>query len=230
MSSSAISPEQALLLQKENTGLRVEIDQLTARCAELQAKLALLLKKYFCGGQSATLDHPQLLLAIDGLKKEIAATTPPAETITYERSSGPAPKRTLPVESFAHLPVKETIEISPEAVKKDPSLDEKIGEERTFEVDIVLPKLFKREIVRPKFKHCLDPTRGSLLGKNSPVRRQASLRLRVPWHLKSTLKTTLAPGQADDAGTARPRLQTHQTIEGIARGEFVFASDLRHAG
>jgi len=169
MSAITISPEQALLLQKENAELRGEIGQLTARCAELQAKLALLLKKYFGGGQGETLDKAQLLLAIDGLKKEIAAATPVIETITYERPSGPAPKRTLPAESFAHLPVKETIEILPEAVKKDPSLYEKIGEERTFEVDIVPPKLFKREIVRPKFKHCLDRNRAPLLAP-APVR------------------------------------------------------------
>ena len=169
MSASVISPEQALLLQKENAELRGEVGQLTARCAELQAKLALLLKKYFGGGQGETLDQAQLLLAIDGLQKEIAAVTTPTETIAYERPSGPAPKRTLPAESFAHLPVKETIEILPEAVKKDPSLYEKIGEERTFEVDIVPPKLFKREIVRPKFKHSLDRNRAPLLAP-APVR------------------------------------------------------------
>jgi transposase len=169
MSASVISPEQALLLQKENAALRGEIGQLTARCAELQAKLALLLKKYFGGGQGETLDQAQLLLAIDGLKKEIAAVTPPTETITYERPAGPAPKRTLPAESFAHLPVKETIELLPEAVKNDPTLYEKIGEERTFEVDLVPPKLFKREIVRPKFKHLLDRSRAPLLAP-APVR------------------------------------------------------------
>ena len=169
MSAIAISPEQALLLQKENAELRGEVGQLTARCRELQAKLALLLKKYFGGGHGETLDQAQLLLEIDGLKKEIAAVTPSTETITYERSAGPATKRTLPAESFAHLPVRETIEVVPEAVKKDPSLYEKIGEERTFEVDIVPPKLFKREIVRPKFKHLLDRSRAPLLAP-APVR------------------------------------------------------------
>lgn len=169
MSAIPISPEQALLLQKENAELRGEIGQLAARCAELQAKLALLLKKYFGGGHGETLGQAQLLLAIDGLQKQIAAATPPTETITYERATGPAPKRTLPAESFAHLPIKETIEIVPEAVQKDPTLYEKIGEERTFEVDLVPPKLFKREIVRPKFKHLLDRNRAPLLAP-APVR------------------------------------------------------------
>ena len=169
MSAITISSEQAWLLQKENAELRGEIGQLTARCAELQAKLALLLKKYFGGGQSETLDQAQLLLAIDGLQKQIAAVTPPTETITYERPAGPAAKRTLPAESFAHLPVKETIELVPEAVKQDPSLYEKIGEERTFEVDIIPPQLFKREIVRPKFKHRLDRNRAPIVAP-APVR------------------------------------------------------------
>ncbi|MEN9635031.1 MAG: hypothetical protein RL077_3435 [Verrucomicrobiota bacterium] len=151
-----ISPEHVSFLQKENTLLRGEIGQLTARCAELQARLTLMLKKYFGGGQSETLDQAQLLLAIDGLKKEITAAERPIETVTYQRPVGPASKRTLPAESFANLPIKETIEILPEAVKKDPALYEKIGEERTFEVDITAPQLFKREIVRPKFKHLLE--------------------------------------------------------------------------
>jgi len=54
------------------------------------------------------------------------------------------------------LDVSKTIEILPEEVKKDPTLYEKISEERTFEIDIIPPQLFKREIVRPKFKHVSD--------------------------------------------------------------------------
>jgi len=62
----------------------------------------------------------------------------------------------LPAENFAHLPVVETIEIVPEAVQRDPDLYERISEERTFEVDVIEPKLVKREIVRPKYRHRLD--------------------------------------------------------------------------
>lgn len=167
MSATAISPDEVQLLKKENDGLRGEIALMTASLAELKAQLTLLKQKYFGGGQSESLDKAQLLLAIEQAK----ATEPvrPVETITYERPAGPAPKRTLPAETFAHLPVKETIEIIPEAVQKDPSLYEKIGEERTFEVDIVPPQLFKREIVRPKFKHCLDRHRAPVLAP-APVR------------------------------------------------------------
>ena len=48
--------------------------------------------------------------------------------------------------------MQEVVVIEPEAVKTNPEAYEKIGEERTFEVEIVAPKLFKREIVRPKYK------------------------------------------------------------------------------
>lgn len=143
MSAIPITPEQAALLQKEVTELRGLTVTLNATVAELKAQLALMKQRYFGGGQGETLDKAQLLLAIEQARS--AEPVRPTETITYERSAGPAPKRTLPAETFAHLPVKEIIEIVPEAVKKDPTLYEKIGEERTFEVDIVPPQIFKRD-------------------------------------------------------------------------------------
>jgi transposase len=145
---SAITTDEVTLLRQENTVLRSQI--------------AWLKQKLFGSGQSETLDKAQLLLQLGALEKRLAPEQP-VETITYERPAGPAPKRTLPAESFAHLPVRETIEIVPEAVKQDPSLYVRIGEERTFEVDIVPPQLFKREIVRPKFKHAIDRNRAPLL-------------------------------------------------------------------
>ncbi len=57
----------------------------------------------------------------------------------------------------------ETVEIVPEPVKQDPDLYERIGEERTFEIDVVPPKLVKREIVRPKYRHRLDRNRPPVL-------------------------------------------------------------------
>ncbi len=130
--------------------------------AALRAQVAWLKKQLFGGGRSETLDRAQLLLQLAELEKAATVAKPP-QTVTYERTSGPAAKRKLPAESFEHLPVKETVEIVPEAVKQDPELYEKIGEERTFEVDIVAPQLFKREIVRPKFRHRLDRTRAPIL-------------------------------------------------------------------
>src|SRR4051812_37702717 len=109
-----------------------EVHQLREENAVLRTQIAWLKQQLFGPGKSETLDRAQLLLKLGELE-QLAAQRPTA-TITYERAAGPAPKRTLPTESFAHLPVKETVEIVPEAVQRDPSLYEKIGEERTFEV------------------------------------------------------------------------------------------------
>ena len=51
-------------------------------------------------------------------------------------------------------------------------LYERIGEERTFEVDLVPPQLFKRLIVRPKYRHALDRSRPPLVAP-APKRRSA---------------------------------------------------------
>jgi transposase len=148
MSATAISPDEVQLLREENLVLRRQI--------------AWLKQQLFGGGQSERLDRAQLLLALGELEKLVAPERP-VTAVSYERPAGPAPKRTLPAESFAHLPVQETVVIEPAAVQADPTLYEKIGEERTFEVDVVPPKLFKREIVRPKYRHRLDRNRAPLL-------------------------------------------------------------------
>ena len=148
MSATAVPLDEMQLLRQEIVVLRRQIGWLK--------------QQLFGGGKSETLDRAQLLLQLGALEK-LAAAERPTETISYERPAGPAPKRTLPAESFAHLPVQETVVIEPPAVQADPTLYEKIGEERTFEVDVVPPKLFKREIVRPKYRHRLDRNRAPLL-------------------------------------------------------------------
>lgn len=148
MNATATIPDEVTLLKQE--------------IAALRAQLAWLKQKLFGSGQSESLDRAQLLLHLDALEK-LAAAERSVETITYERPAGPAPKRTLPAASFAHLPIKETIVIEPPAVQADPSLYERIGEERAFEVDVVPPQLFKRELVRPKYRHRLDRNRAPLL-------------------------------------------------------------------
>lgn len=98
------------------------------------------------------LDRAQLLLDIECLEKLAARLAAPRQTITYEREAAQPAQRQTPEKLFAKLPVKETVEIVPDEVKAAPAAYEKIGEEKTFEVDITPPQLFKREIVRPKYR------------------------------------------------------------------------------
>lgn len=135
---------------------------LLQRVAALEAQLAWFQKRVFGGGKSETLDVTQRQLAFAGVDEARAAVAEKIEQITYERSPRREPRRT-PAETFAQVPVTETVEIVPEAVPRDPELYERIGEERTFEIDLVPARLVKREFVRPKYRHRLDRSRAPLL-------------------------------------------------------------------
>ena len=145
-----------------------EVRTLQTELAAVRAQLDWLRKKLFGPGQGERLDRAQLVLQLEALEKLVTPSAAPRQLVAaHERT--PGTKRLTPAESFAHLPVKETVEIVPEAVQADPSLYEKIGEEETFEVDIVPPKLFKRRIVRPKYRHRLERTRAPVVAP-APVR------------------------------------------------------------
>lgn len=131
--------------------------------AALRAQIAWLKQKLFGGAKSEKLDQAQLRFQLEELEKLAARSEARVETITYERAKAAKEPRQVPAEAFAHLPVSETVEIVPEAVKQEPELYERIGEERTFEVDVAAPKLVKREIVRPKYRHKLDRNRAPLV-------------------------------------------------------------------
>jgi transposase len=119
--------------------------------ANLRAQIGWLKQKLFGGGQSERLDRAQLQLALGELEKLADAVVETTKLISYERARA-TEKRPVAAEVFAKLPVKETVVIEPEEVKAQPESFERIGEERTFEVDVVPPKLFKPEITRPKYR------------------------------------------------------------------------------
>jgi transposase len=135
---------------------------LVQRIAALEAQLGWFKKQVFGGGKSEKLDLTQRQLPLSGVDDARAAVVERTEKIAYERTKPSQPRRT-PAETFAHVPVTETVEIVPEVVKRDPDLYERIGEERTFELEVIPPKLVKREIVRPKFRHRLDRSRAPVL-------------------------------------------------------------------
>lgn len=137
------------------------LPEVMAELAVVKAENAWLKRQLFGPGKSEKLDRLQTTLPLpEPSPQSVAAQT---ETITYERIAGPREKRTLPVETFKDVPVKETVVIEPEEVKAQPEAFERIGEERTFEIDIVPPQIFKREIVRPKYRSKTDRSRPPLL-------------------------------------------------------------------
>jgi transposase len=159
-----MTPAEALLQQ--NTALKAEIEAFKQEIGVLKTQIDWLRQKLFGGGQSESMDRAQMLLKLDSLEK-LAASMGAPKQITYERQ--PPKARPLPAETFANLPIKETIEVIPPEVQAEPDKYERIGEERTFEVDITQPQLFKREIVRPKYRLKADRSQPPVLAR-APAR------------------------------------------------------------
>lgn len=135
--------------------------------AELRAQLAWFQRQVFAGSRSEklVLDPPQQ--ANLGLP-ETPQTERTRQTVTYERRTPAPEKRPIPAEVFAGLPIAETVKIIPEEVQAEPEAFEQISEERTFEVDLIGPKLVKREIVRPKFRRKADRTAAPVVAPALP--------------------------------------------------------------
>jgi transposase len=133
-------PAAYLALERENGSLREEL-------TVLKWQLEKLRRQIFGPGKGEKLDRLQLLLKLQGLEAELAAkAAEPKQQISYERQAPKPEKRAAPAELYAKLPVTETIVLEPEEVKAAPTAYERIGEERTFEVEITPPQLTKREI------------------------------------------------------------------------------------
>ena len=139
--------------------------------AQLRLQIAWLKKRVFGGGKGERLDQAQLKLALEQLDHLVTRQSA-LQKISYERHAGEAAVRKTPEELFAKLPVSETVVVEPPEVKAAPDQFEKVGEERTIEVDIVPPKLVKREIIRPKYRHRTERLR-PLLVATAPARAAA---------------------------------------------------------
>lgn len=134
------------------------IAQLEEQLAKAQAQLAWFRRNFFGGGKSERQDVLQMTLAleevIDQAKKDLEK-----ETITYERQkTKEKPRRTMPEERFAGVPVSEEVTIIPPEVQANPQLYKQIGQEERFEIDIEEPKVFKRKFILPKFIPISDPS------------------------------------------------------------------------
>jgi len=134
-----------------------EIQQLKLENNLLKEQIAWLKKQLFGPGKSERLDRAQLMLKLAELSDQLErAASEETETVSYERRAPKAGKHETPAERFKDLPVEETLIVEPEEVQAEPQAFEKIAEEETFEVDIHPPKLFKRRIVRPKYRRKAD--------------------------------------------------------------------------
>jgi len=142
------------------------LEERDAMIAKLQAQVAWLTSKLFGGQKGERFDPAQLGLDLGELDSA-EAPEEPSQKVTYERKA--PKKRVSPEEAYANLPVDDTVTIIPEEVQADPDAFEQIGEERTFEVDIRQPKLFKREIVRPKYRRKADRAQPPVVAP-APVR------------------------------------------------------------
>jgi transposase len=142
-------------------GVTPTYDQLARRLRSIEAELvglraenAWLKQQLFGPGKSEKSDRLQACLPLE--ETPSVAVPEQVEQISYERIASPRPQRETPAELFREVPVKETVVIEPEEVKTNPEAYERIGEERTFEIDVIAPQIFKRVIIRPKYRHRTD--------------------------------------------------------------------------
>ncbi len=148
-------------LAGEGMVLRSEIDQLKTENLLLKEKVDFLLKKLF-GRSSERLDPDQMQLALEELADlqealELAEErSDEAEEPQQEKPESKRGKRKpLDAKIPEDLPV-EIIVIEPDEVKANPELWEKIGEERSEQLDVVPTRFFKVITIRPKYKKIDD--------------------------------------------------------------------------
>jgi transposase len=142
-------------LLNEHTVLRSENDQLKTEIRLLQEKLQCLIKKVF-GRSSERLSPDQMELAFEALQDlqaELELAEDQAEEDKPESKRGK--RKPLNERIPDDIPV-ETVVIEPEEVKENPEQWEKIGEERSEQLDVIPTRFFKIITIRPKYKKIDD--------------------------------------------------------------------------
>lgn len=127
--------------------------QLKGRLAELEAQIAWFRRQVFAGGKSEKVDTDQLDLLLGKLEEAKAAQAEPVKVSCERKAKAPRKSRD---EFYGNLPVLEESVVEPEAVKANPSLYERFGEEETFEIKIDPPRFYRHRIVRPKYRKVGD--------------------------------------------------------------------------
>lgn len=140
----------------ENQALKARVGELDLLVAQLKVQIAWLNRKTYGVGKSEAADHTQLMLELGKLEAQLAALEAPKKKLDECRPVVVRAKRALPSEVFAKLPVAEVETIIPEEVKAEPGAYRQIGVEVTTILDIIAPKLIKKEIHRLKFQRLDD--------------------------------------------------------------------------
>lgn len=143
-------------LADEGMVLRSENDQLKAENLLLREKIQYLMKKLF-GRSSEKLNPDQLQLALEELR-ELQEALDLAET-EAEAEENPESKRGKRKPLDAKIPEDlptEVIVIEPDEVMENPDLWEKIGEERSEQLDVTPTRFFKTITIRNKYKRIDD--------------------------------------------------------------------------
>ncbi len=162
MRDMVFTREQFDRLVGEGAVLRSENDQLKTEILLLKEKVDFLMKKLF-GRSSERLNPDQMQLALEELADlqdalELAETETQADE-AEEPQEKPESKRgkrkPLDAKIPEDLPV-EIVVIEPDEVKAHPELWEKIGEERSEQLDVVPTRFFKIITIRPKYKKIDD--------------------------------------------------------------------------
>lgn len=170
--------------------LAARLQDREAELATAKAEIAWLKRQLFGPGKSEKQDRLQGTLPLEGVVAEPAVAK--VQTVSYERLAAPKEQRPVPAEAFKNVPVKETIVLEPVEVQAAPEDWERIGEERTFEIDVVAPQVFKREIVRPKYRHktnrALPPVvaPGAGAGSDGRLRLGGAARLGRPLEIRGS--------------------------------------------
>jgi hypothetical protein len=118
--------------------------------AQLRYQLEYLKQKLFGTGKSEKSDVIQAELLLDQIQEN-------QKQIEKIKVGAHEKKKRAELHSrqerYAHVPVKESVEIIPEEVQANPDAYERTdAAEETFELDIKFPEVFQRRLIRPKFR------------------------------------------------------------------------------
>ena len=158
--SSQAQARQIEVLTRQNEELSAKINELLAQVAWFQRKLF---------GKSSEKSRPDTHPSL--FSEEELGPVPQLEESPAEQSGGADPERAekprrKPVsrarQGWENLPVLETVTLEPEGV--DPERYRRMGEEVTYTVEMQPGKLYRREIIRPKYG-LKDPTEPVEKGK-----------------------------------------------------------------